>query len=73
MVWNMYSMDQVPILIVIVLYRVWCVRRVLNVWCVRRVLNVWCVRRVLNVWWLQAVHAVNMTHDSAHAQMDVKF
>jgi len=22
---------------------------------------------------LQAVHAVNMTHDSAHAQMDVKF
>jgi len=21
----------------------------------------------------QAVHAVNMTHDSAHAQMDVKF
>ena len=22
---------------------------------------------------VQAVHAVNMTHDSAHAQMDVKF
>ena len=35
----------------------------------------WMIVHVHTGMWecVQAVHAVNMTHDSAHAQMDVKF